>query len=472
MTSIPLVVDLDGTLVLTDMLHESALSFVSRNPINLLKIPVWLLGGKAPLKKRLALAADFDASLLPYNSELLAWLRQERENGRKLVLCTASDRIIADAIADHLGIFDEVMASDGINNLLGRNKANALVSRFGATGFDYAGNSDVDLAVWKVSRKAIVVSSGSQLVQRAGECCDVEQVFRPAAVNLSAFSAMLRVHQWLKNLLLFVPIFAAHQLSNPASWWSLGLAFISFSLCASSVYISNDLLDLESDRLHARKKNRPFASGLLPLWQGCLLAPLILLCSVALGSFVGGTFLPWLVFYFLLTCLYSFFLKRLVMVDCLTLAMLYTLRIVAGAAAVGVVLSFWLLAFSVFLFLSLAFIKRYAELESQQRLGKDKAHGRGYLVADAPLVLALGVASGYSAVLVLALYLNSEAVLKLYSAPEFVWGGVPIMLFWLSWMWMQAHRGKMHDDPLVFAVKDRASLFSGLLFAIMLVLGK
>jgi 4-hydroxybenzoate polyprenyltransferase/phosphoserine phosphatase len=472
MTSVPLVVDLDGTLLLTDMLHESALSFVSRNPFNLLKIPFWLMAGKAPMKQRLAQAVDVDASILPYNTELLAWLRQERQSGRRLVLCTATDRIFAMAVSEHLGIFDEVMASDGTNNLLGSKKAAALVSRFGAGAFDYAGDSEVDLAVWKVSRKAIVVTSGGGLDQRASDCCEVERVFRPVALTLSAFPAMLRVHQWLKNLLLFVPIFAAHQLTNTSSWWSLGLAFVSFSLCASAVYIANDLLDLESDRLHVRKRNRPFASGLIRVSQGCVLAPIFLLCSLFLGSFVGGTFLPWLVFYFLLTCLYSFYLKRMVMVDCLTLAMLYTLRIVAGAAAVGVSLSFWLLAFSVFLFLSLAFIKRYSELESQQRLGKEKAHGRGYFVTDAPLVMALGVASGYSAVLVLALYLNSEAVLKLYSSPEFVWGGVPIMLFWLSWMWMQAHRGKMHDDPLVFAVKDKASLFSGLLFAIMLTLGK
>jgi 4-hydroxybenzoate polyprenyltransferase len=275
----------------------------------------------------------------------------------------------------------------------------------------------------------------------------------------------------MKNLLLFVPLLAAHKLTNLDTWLALILAFFSFSLCASSVYIVNDLLDLESDRQHPRKCDRPFASGLVPTWMGIVLAPLLLLSSLTLAQYVGGTFLPWLLFYFVLTCAYSWGLKRLMLVDCLTLAMLYTVRIIAGAAAASMALSFWLLAFSVFLFLSLAFVKRYAELQEQLLNGKQKAHGRGYYTSDAPLVQMLGIASGYAAVLVLALYLNSDAVVQLYRAPEFVWGAVPVILFWVSWMWMKAHRGEMHDDPLVFAVKDRASLISGVVFAAVLATG-
>jgi 4-hydroxybenzoate polyprenyltransferase len=237
------------------------------------------------------------------------------------------------------------------------------------------------------------------------------------------------------------------------------------------VYVANDLLDLESDRQHPRKRNRPFASGLVPTWVGIILLPVLMVPSMVLAHAVGGGFMPWLAFYFALTCAYSLGLKRLMLVDCLTLAILYTLRIVAGAAAASMPLSFWLLAFSVFLFSSLAYVKRYAELQVQLLHGKQKVHGRGYYTTDAPLVQMLGITSGYAAVVVLALYLNSDAVLLLYRTPEFIWGAVPVLLFWVSWIWMQAHRGDMHDDPLIFAVKDKASLLAGVAFAAVLVMG-
>ncbi len=471
MSTLPLIIDLDGTLIHTDMLHESALRTLRDKPFEVLRIPFLLARGKAVLKRRLAQNGDFDAASLPYNTELLDWLRQERSSGRKLILCTASDRAIADAIARHLGVFDEVMASDGVVNLAGKHKAAALVERFGQAGYDYAGNSRADLPVWRGARRAVVVNAPTELARRAADCCEVERSFAAPGAGLSAWRRVLRVHQWLKNLLLFVPLFAAHQFADPAHWMPLLLAFIAFSLCASSVYIANDLLDLESDRQHPRKRNRPFASGQVPAWQGVLCAPLLLLASAGVAWQVGGSFFAWLAGYFVLTCAYSWLLKRLMLVDCVTLALLYTLRIIAGAAALSMPLSFWLLAFSVFLFLSLAFVKRYAELQVQILHGKKKAHGRGYYTTDAPLIQMLGICSGYAALVVLALYLNSEAVLMLYRTPEFVWGAVPVMLFWVSWMWMQAHRGHMHDDPLVFAVKDKASLFAGACFAAVLAVG-
>jgi len=469
--STPLVVDLDGTLILTDMLHESALRALRDDPLSTLRIPVWLSAGKAVLKRELAQRTQFDPSTLPYNIDLLTWLHAQKEAGRRLVLCTASDHDIAEAIAGHLSLFDEVMASDGRRNLAGGRKAEALVERFSERGFDYAGNSQVDLEVWAVARRAVVVNGGDRLADRASKCCEVEAVFDSPRLGLRDWLRMFRVHQWLKNLLLFVPLFAAHQVDQPQAWLSLIIAVLSFSLCASSVYIGNDLLDLESDRLHPRKRKRPFASGRVPAWVGVAVAPLLLLASFLLGTLVGIKFLACLAAYFALTCLYSLWLKRIVLIDCLTLAMLYTLRIIAGAAAAGLGLSFWLLAFSVFLFLSLAFVKRYAELEVQTSSGNKKAHGRGYFTSDAPLVMNLGVTSGYASVLVLALYLNSDAVLKLYRTPEVIWGAVPIMLFWVSWMWMRAHRGEMHDDPLVFAVKDKASLLAGAIFSVLLLLG-
>ena len=467
----PIVVDLDGTLIHTDMLHESALGILRNRPLDVLRMPAWLVSGKAVLKRELAGRSACSPASLPYNTDLIEWLREQRAGGRRLILCTASDQAFATAIAAHLEVFDEVMASDGVLNLAGSNKAEALEQRFGAGGFDYVGNSDADLAVWARARRAIVVNASDRVLRLAGARCEVAQVFPRAERGLRAIAKVLRVHQWMKNLLLFVPFLAGHRFGPLAPWLALALAFLSFSLCASTVYIANDLLDLESDRLHPRKRKRPFASGLVPAWMGVLAAPLLLAASLALGACVGGNFLPWLLFYFLVTCIYSWVLKRLVLIDCLTLAMLYTLRVVAGAAAAGIVLSFWLLAFSVFLFLSLAFVKRYAELQVQVLEGKRVAHGRGYLTSDAPLVQMLGITSGYAAVVVLSLYLNSEAVLALYRAPEIIWGAVPAILFWISWIWMQAHRGRMHDDPLVFAVRDRASQVAGLGFGAILALG-
>lgn len=467
----PIVVDLDGTLIRTDMLHESALRSMRDNPLSVLLIPFWLARGKAVLKRNLAGRSDFDPVSLPYNEELLDWLKSQRAQGRRLILCTASDQSIAQSIADHLDLFDEVMASDGLLNLGGRNKAHALEQRFGRGGFDYAGNSNADLVVWQSARRAIVVNAAPGLAREAGMLFDVEKEFPPAGIGISAVRRVLRVHQWMKNLLLFVPLLAAHQMTALDSWAALALAFLAFSLCASTVYVANDLLDLESDRAHPRKRTRPFAAGAVPAWMGVALAPLLLTTSLVLASWVGTEFLRWLLVYFAITCVYSFWLKRLILVDCLTLAALYTLRIVAGAAAADLPLSFWLLAFSMFLFLSLAFVKRYAELQLQILHGKVKVEGRGYLTTDAPLIQMLGICSGFAAVVVLSVYLNSDAVIVQYETPELVWAAVPVILFWISWIWMKAHRGEMHDDPLVFAVKDKASLAAGLVFAVVVALG-
>jgi 4-hydroxybenzoate polyprenyltransferase/phosphoserine phosphatase len=467
----PLVVDLDGTLIKTDMLHESALDAIKKNPFVVAAIPLYLLKGKAYLKEKLAQGFDFDAKTLPYNTELLGWLHTQKCAGRRLILCTASDKLIANSIATHLGIFDEVIASDGRTNVAGVEKAKKLQRHFKGSNFDYAGNSRADLSVWSISAHAVVVNASEKLTADAKAICDIERIFPAEPRGIGAWRRMLRIHQWLKNLLLLVPLFAGHQVANFQAWFALMLAILSFSLCASSVYIANDLLDLSSDRFHRSKRHRPFASGLIPVWVGVMLAPLLLVASLSLGNFVGGSFLNWLIGYFVVTCIYSWTLKRLIIIDCLTLAVLYTFRIVAGASAIDNSLSFWLLAFSIFLFLSLAFVKRYAELETQLISGKEQVHGRGYLTSDASLVQTMGISSGYAAVLVLALYLNSDAIIKLYRAPQFIWGAVPVMLFWINWMWMQAHRGKMHDDPLIFAIKDKASLLTGIVFSTILIVG-
>lgn len=468
----PLVVDLDGTLIHTDTLHELALLLLRHKPYLVLAIPFWLFSGKAFLKNKLASIVDIDISSLPFNLELINYLKSQKDLGRKLILCTATDVSIARAIANHINLFDAVLASDGKVNLAGKNKAQVLVEKYGNKGFDYVGNSSVDLLVWNKSRLGIVVNGSKSLVHQTSKVTQIEYVIPKEKNNLKTWMKVFRVHQWVKNSLIFVPIFAAHQTLTGSDELNLLLAFLSFSLCASSVYITNDLLDLESDRAHPRKRNRPFASGQMPLWKGVVLAPLLIIASLVMASYVGGNFLPWLLLYFALTCAYSWGLKRLVLMDCLTLAILYTLRIVAGAAAMSMSLSFWLLSFSIFIFLSLAFIKRYAELRDGVGKGAQKAHGRGYYIADASLVQQLGVTSGYAATMVLALYLNSENIVKLYRTPEIIWAAVPLILLWISWMWLNAHRGLMHDDPIVFAIKDKVSILIGALFIATFMLAR
>lgn len=470
-SAIPLAVDLDGTLVRSDTLHESALRAVREQPLALLQLPFWLLQGKAVVKQRLALLAPFDPATLPYHQPLLEWLTVQRAQGRKLVLCTAADQAIANSISGHLGIFDEVLASDGSTNLGGRRKAEALERRFGPGGFDYAGNATVDLQVWQRARKAVVVNASAELTRQARAVAEVDAIFEQDHRTTEALLRTLRPHQWAKNLLLFMAPMAAHLIPNGELLWHLLLAFVAFSLCASAVYVANDLLDLDSDRQHPRKRSRAFAAGQLPVVLGVLLVPILLIAALLCALPVGWAFSAWLMFYFALTCAYSLWLKRLVIIDCLTLALLYTLRVIAGAAAVGILLSFWLLAFSAFFFLSLAFVKRYAELDVQAKSGAERAHGRGYLTADASLVQTFGLMSGYAAVLVLALYLNSEAVVRLYRSPELIWATVPVLLYWISRIWMKAHRGEMHDDPLVFALRDRVGLLTGVVFFGVLLAG-
>ncbi len=453
-----IAVDLDGTLVLTDTLHESLLLLLKQAFFSIFLLPLWLVQGKAAFKSKLAERVSLDAMLLPYNQALLNWLTEQRANGKYIVLSTAADQRIANAVAQHIGLFDEVLASDGKTNNASSNKSRLLDERFGKNCWDYAGNSKVDLAVWRAANKAIVVNAADATVNKAKQLGNVSLVLPITRGTSFVWLKVIRLHQWLKNLLLFIPLLAAHQISNFESFSTLLVAFISFSLCASAVYIANDLLDLDSDRQHPRKRLRPFASGIVPVHYGFVLAPSLVTLSLLMALWVGHAFTAWLVVYLAVTTAYTLWLKKLVLVDCLILAALYTLRIVAGAAAVSVPLSFWLLAFSVFIFLSLAFVKRFAELQTQAAAGSATAHGRGYMVSDQSLIQTLGVAAGYAAVLVLALYLHSDSVLTLYVQPEFIWLAVPLMIFWVSWIWMKAHRGQMLDDPIIFAIKDKASL--------------
>jgi len=464
---IPLCVDLDGSLIHTDLLYESCVGLVRSQPWRLALLPEWLCRGKAYMKSRIAATVDIAVENLPYNHDLLAWLKHERAEGRHLILCTAADSKYAHAVAKHLGIFDEVMASDGSTNLSSTRKAQALVERFGQGGFVYVGNSSADIPVWTAARHAVVVGS-DRFSDRVARSSSVERRIEAPVMTLGTWLHALRLHQWLKNVLLFLPLLGAHRWYDETAMADLLLAFLSYGLCASAVYVVNDLLDLENDRLHPRKRLRPFAAGRISIPAGVTAAVLLFSSALLLALVINFHFLYWLLLYVLLTATYSFFLKAIPLVDSLVLAALYTLRIVAGGAAIAQALSFWLLSFSLFLFLSLAFVKRYSELVDIMQRGQDTAHGRGYRTEDRFLVQSFGVASGFCAALLMALYLHSETVATLYTHPMRLWFTMPTLLLWISWVWFKAARGEMHDDPLVFAMRDFVSIASASLFVFAL----
>jgi 4-hydroxybenzoate polyprenyltransferase len=463
---IPLCVDLDGTLIRSDLLVESSLALLARQPLAIFSMLGWLLRGKANLKRQIAQRVELDPAALPYNQELIAWVSEQRAE-RHVVLCTASDAKLATPVAEHTAIFDEVIASDGDVNLSGSNKAKALVERFGERGFDYVGNAPIDLAVWKHAHAALVVERGNTLSKAAAKVARVEKRFEVRAGGIKAWAKALRIHQWIKNVLVFLPLLVSHRVLEIDSLATTLLAFLCFGLCASSVYLTNDLLDLPSDRQHHRKRNRPFAAGTLPLIAGPIAAVLLLIAGFGLALFVSHQFVAVLLGYYLLTSAYSIRLKRIMMLDVVVLATLYTTRILAGIAAIHTKPSFWLLAFSMFIFLSLAMVKRYTELLSLQASGKVTASGRGYDVDDIPLIQSMGSSSGYLAVLVLALYIDSTASMSLYRHPHYLWMLCPLLLYWISRTWAIAHRGVMHDDPVVFAVMDRTSQILGVIAAVI-----
>ncbi|GAB2497519.1 UbiA family prenyltransferase [Arenimonas alkanexedens] len=461
----PICVDLDGTLLRSDLLLESALVLLAKSPWLVLMFPFWLLGGKARLKREIASRVSLDPAGLPYDARVLALLQPHPQ--RRRVLCTASDETLARSVAAHLGCFDEVLASDGRRNLSGRGKAEVLVARFGERGFDYAGNARVDLAVWAHAHGAVVVNAGAGLARAAGQRCELLAHLPDTDGGLKTWLRALRLHQWLKNLLIFIPLLASHQFMDKDAVLASLAGFLAFGLCASGVYLLNDLLDLRSDRQHPRKRLRPFASGALPLLPGIVLAPLLALAGLGLAWWTEPRFAAVLAAYYLITLGYSVRFKRVAMLDVMVLAALYTLRIIGGTAVIGAALSFWLLAFSMFIFLSLALLKRYVELSSMLAEGKIAAAGRGYGVDDLPLLQSLGGSAGYLAVLVLALYINSPDSIALYTRPQVLWLLCPLVLYWVSRAWVVAHRGGMDDDPVVFAVTDRTSQTVGLLCAVI-----
>ena len=466
-----IVVDLDGTLVNSDMLLENLFLFLRLFPFRFFSPIAWLMGGRANLKRRLADAVLPDVGDLPYNKALLSWLNQQKENGATLVLATASEIRIANAIADHLGVFDKVLGTED-TNLSSVHKCAALIELYGENHYEYIGNSSADFAVWQSADLIHVANPERGVLAMARKLGKTGQVFDDRPAYFPTLLKALRVHQWAKNMLLFVPLLASHRVLELPLLWSGLIAVIAFNACASSVYLLNDLLDLSDDRQHPTKKNRPLASGSLPILHAMFLIPALLIGALALALWqLPVLFLSVMTGYFVLTLTYSLWLKRVVMLDVITLAILYTIRVVAGAAAMSLVATFWILAFCMFIFLSLAFVKRSIELGNDRQKGKtEKSAGRGYYPADLELLASLGGSAAYISVLVLALYINEAASGALYSSPQWMWLACPLLLFWLGRVWLLAHRGQMHDDPVVFALRDKVSRWIGLAFILVFTL--
>jgi 4-hydroxybenzoate polyprenyltransferase len=448
----PLCVDLDGTLIRTDLLAEAALEFVRRQPGSAWRLPLWALRGRLRFKNELAARVTLDPKSLPYRRELLDHIEHHRAEGGSCYLVTASPAPWAAAISAHLGLFDEAIGSDAARNLKGRAKAAYLRQRFEHSGFAYVGDSRADRPVWQAAQTRLGAGSAAARHLQLDD-----RIFRDPAGGAAALLRAMRPHQWLKNLLVFVALLAAHRVADPAALVAALLAFAAFSLCASSAYLINDLVDLPVDRVHPRKAGRPFASGAASIGSGVLLAPALLAAAAGLCLLLPPAFAVILAVYFATTLAYSFTLKRRALVDVFTLAGLYTTRVIAGAAAIGVSISIWLLAFSMFMFLSLALLKRQTELLETARRAAVQIAGRGYRSGDAILLTALGIASGFASVVVFCLYVAHAFATQLYRTPALLWLICPLLLYWLSRMWLLAERGQMDDDPIVFTARDPIS---------------
>ena len=468
----PLCVDLDGTLLRTDTLHEALCALLKHKPWLLVLLPLWLLGGKAVFKRRIFEQISLDPALLPYHRQVLEFLRQEHERGRELVLVTACDSAQAGAIAEHLGLFSRVFASDGECNMRGERKRELLEREFGTRGFDYLGNEWSDMPAWRAAERQLVVGGSIRLRETLHREGREVQEFEGNDPTLAVLIRALRVHQWVKNLLVFVPVLMAHHLFIVHELLTAVWAFVVFCICCSGVYILNDLCDLESDRVHPSKRRRPFASGALPIHFGFVLAPLLLGTAFIFALWLPPRFVLLLGLYLAATFAYSHRLKQIVLIDIVVLAGLYSLRVLAGAVATGVYVSPWLLAFSLFMFFSLACGKRFSELYRLKLGGHTAPSGRGYLPADLEAVAQFGSASGFMSVLVLALYINSVEVQQLYPNRSLLWLLCPVLLYWVSRVWLLTHRGELHEDPIVFAIRDKVSYVVGALFVLILLAAK
>lgn len=456
-SSPPLVVDLDGTLTPTDTLLESIVALLKQSFLNAFRLPFWLAKGRAFLKAQIARRVVFRAERLPLRQPVLEYLREQKAQGRTLVLATAAHRCIAEAVAKHTGLFDEVIATDE-RNLKGAEKLRAIRERIGDR-FVYVGDSVSDLEIWKASHGAVIVGSplGIGAVRRN---VPVEREFPVKRFDLLTWLHALRLHQWAKNLLVFVPLLTAFVFGEIDAVMTSMLAFMSFCLAGSATYLANDLVDLDNDRAHPRKKKRPLASGTITIASAVAVSAILLAAALTIANFVGTGFLLALLTYLVITTAYSWTLKKAMLIDVLVLASLYTLRIVAGALAIDVAISSWLLLFSVFIFFSLALVKRCSELVSLRDSAETSTRGRNYLVSDLAVLWPMGVGAGLCSVIVFAMFINTLGGIRGYETPQLMWLAVIGLTYWISRLWIKTARGEMHDDPLVFALKDFGSRFT------------
>jgi 4-hydroxybenzoate polyprenyltransferase len=469
-----LCVDLDGTLIRGNVLWECVLVLLKTKPITLLLFPFWLLSGRASFKRKVAAKVYLDPASLPYRETVLDLLRRQKADGRRIALTTATDREIAEEISGYLGLFDEVHAMDGQVNLKGANKAAFLVKQYASTGFEYVGDSAADVEVWRRARAAYVVGSEDR-ARQAAAVTTLKITIVESRATLRTWVNALRGYHWAKNLLLFLPLALSHKVAVAPIFRTI-VGFALYGFCASGLYILNDLLDLHSDREHPWKKKRPFAAGELSIPAGLLVSLILLLSALSLGFRLGAQFGLVLLGYAALTMLYSLYLKKIALLDVFVLSSFYSFRILAGALVSGTPLSQWFLAFSMFLFLSLAMAKRYSELVHASDLVNTGNSGRGYNTSDRELLLSLGVGSSFSAVVIFSLYVHSQDVRLLYSAPEFLFLLCPILLYWLSRTWLLAHRGELKEDPVTLAIRDPVSygvaLASAVVIAASMINGK
>jgi 4-hydroxybenzoate polyprenyltransferase len=466
--AIPLVVDLDGTLLATDTLHESLLLFLKRQPRLAWKIPAWTLAGRAIIKSRLADAVtDDDAATFPVCDALITLATSEAARGRKIVLATAADLSIAERLQRQFPFIQDVIASSDGHNLKGAAKAEALVAQF-PDGFIYAGDSDADLYVWQRATAAILVGGSAALRQKIAARTEVAAVLPKAAPTFPALRRGLRLHQWAKNALVFVPLILGGKAHDPQSWlYALG-GFLALSLLASATYLFNDLWDLTDDRRHWSKKTRPIASGDLPILWAFFIITLGGLIAFGIGALIGPACVEVLALYLAISLAYSLWLKREPIVDVFILASLFTVRLGLGVVVTDVVFSPWLFVFSMFIFLSLSAAKRQTEITRMVAHGLRETPGRGYRAEDGQLVLTLGIGAMLATVLVMVIYLIADAFpLDFYRHSAFLWGFPIVIFLWLARIWLLCHRGELNDDPVAFAIKDRLSLFYGALMVVL-----
>jgi 4-hydroxybenzoate polyprenyltransferase len=462
--SYPLVLDLDGTLLRTDLLYEATLQFLKRRPLGVFLLAWWLCRGVAYLKHQVAIRSDLSIQLLPVNEALVGYAHGAAEGGRTVIAATAANHEIAAKVCTRFPFISEVLSSCERQNLKGSRKAQVLTQRF-PDGFAYAGDSAADLQVWRAAQSAVFAGRDSRILAEISKSTTLEADFGKPKPNVSTWLRAIRVHQWAKNGLLFLPLLLAGQFLDLARWSACIAAFVAMGLTASATYIINDLLDLEADRQHWSKRNRPFAAGEIGIPQAALASAVLLSAGLLLA--IVGAGLPvagLLVVYCAVTLGYSLNLKRIPVLDVTVLASLFTLRLVLGAAAAQVRISAWLLVFSMFLFLSLALAKRSTEMGRKSASGhcETPSHGRGYVAADVPLVAGFGLSSAIAAIHVLVLYLINDAFSdSLYRFPQLLWVAPVLIGLWLGRVWLLCGRGLLHDDPIQFAVCDRVSILLG-----------